>query len=392
MQQPVSSRGVVSLSKDLRLNMPISIPSTTVDVRHKRPPLKALTSIRFFAAMYVVFFHWQIGFHVTRVPLLAHFMASGYTGVTLFFVLSGFILAYNYPEVKSAKEFWIARFARIYPVYALSLLLCFIRPSTWHQSHVLAGSLLDLSLLQAWWIPLFSAINAAAWTLSVEAVFYAVFPLVLPLLRTMRPRIFALLQFCYLILVCTPAALSFTRFAHQGLQLAGLMESSFPLFRLNTFVVGVYVGARYLAQLPKDAAQPPSNSSSNLRLWLGLLSSLVLLCLAPPLVFMPLKTLLLTYAFLWVIVGLARVTWPGLTNHWMQVAGEISYGIYILQFPVGLTAGALWRHVSPSTNDFLPSVVAILTVAYVSFRWFETPARLTIRRVLTGRPVPVRAV
>ncbi|HEV2620280.1 MAG TPA: hypothetical protein VGU23_10135, partial [Acidobacteriaceae bacterium] len=108
---------------------------------------------------------------------------------------------------------------------------------------------------------------------------------------------------------------------------------------------------------------------------------------------LPLRTLLLTYAFIWVIVELADVAWPVLTNHWMQVAGEISYGIYILQFPVGLAVEALWRRcVSPTTRPLLLHVLAILVAAYVSYRWFETPARLTIRRVLTGRPVPVRAV
>jgi peptidoglycan/LPS O-acetylase OafA/YrhL len=373
--------------------VPIDMPSTMVDVRHKRPPLKALTSIRFFAAMYVVFFHMQIGFTVLRVPLVAHFMASGYTGVTLFFVLSGFILAYNYPEVRSAKEFWIARFARIYPVYALSLLLSLMRPVLWHQPHFLAGCILDFGLLQAWWIPLFSAINSAAWTLSVEAFFYAMFPLLLPLLRTMRTKIFVLLQAAYLLFVCLPAILSFSRFAQQGIQLAGLIEGSFPLFRLNTFAVGVFVGTRYLAQHRESRVKQQRSKQNNVTLPAAILSSVALLCVAPSFVFLPLRTLLLTYAFIWVIVELATVAWPILTTHWMQVAGEISYGIYILQFPVGFMVDGLWRRlVSDTIDPFLPHVLAILIAAYVSFRWFETPARLTIRRVLTGRPVPVRAV
>jgi peptidoglycan/LPS O-acetylase OafA/YrhL len=82
----------------------------------KRAPLHALTSIRFFAAIYVVLFHCGIP-HLISMPVpMANFFDSGYTGVTLFFALSGFILAYNYPRVSSRHDFWISRFARIYPV------------------------------------------------------------------------------------------------------------------------------------------------------------------------------------------------------------------------------------------------------------------------------------
>jgi peptidoglycan/LPS O-acetylase OafA/YrhL len=268
-----------------------------------------------------------------------------------------------------------------------------MRPGAWQQTHLLAGCVLDFGLLQAWWMPLFAAINAAAWTLSVEAFFYAVFPLLLPLLRMMRPKVFGLLQAAYLLFVWVPAALSFTRFAQQGLHLAWLIEGPFPLFRLNTFAVGVFVGTRFLAQHRENTAVQRRSTQSNVRLSAAVLSSVGLLCLAPSAALLPLRTLLLTYAFVWVIFELADVAWPVLTNHWMQVAGEISYGIYILQFPVGLAVDAMWRRwISPTTQPVPLHILAILAAAYVSFRWFETPARLTIRRVLTGRPVPVRAV
>jgi len=99
-----------------------AIYSQPVEVRHKLPPIKSLTSLRFFAAIYVVLFHESANpGHFVFFPLAARFVASGYTAVTLFFVLSGFILAYNYGRIRSRKEFWISRFARIYPVYFLSL-------------------------------------------------------------------------------------------------------------------------------------------------------------------------------------------------------------------------------------------------------------------------------
>jgi acyltransferase-like protein len=94
----------------------------------ERKRLDALTGLRFFAAIEVVVFHER--------ALFAHFPAflrnaisNGDVAVSLFFILSGFVLAYNYirPQEKSLRvenrEFWLARFARIYPGYFLAALM-----------------------------------------------------------------------------------------------------------------------------------------------------------------------------------------------------------------------------------------------------------------------------
>src|ERR1700730_8218729 len=87
--------------------------SKPLDIRHKLPPLRALTTIRFFAAIQVVLFHesFRSG-HIPLPPVAARIVNSGFTAVTLFFVLSGFILAYNYEAVPNKREFWVSRFAR----------------------------------------------------------------------------------------------------------------------------------------------------------------------------------------------------------------------------------------------------------------------------------------
>jgi peptidoglycan/LPS O-acetylase OafA/YrhL len=102
--------------------------------------------------------------------------------------------------------------------------------------------------------------------------------------------------------------------------------------------------------------------------------------------------LLLSFAYALVILGVAGVEWRILTNRWMQLAGEISYGIYILQLPLQRYTYFL-REVlpSPTQRDVLLAVV-IIPVCYVVFRWFEMPARLYLRRLLTGRPVAARPI
>src|SRR5260370_7164480 len=89
-----------------------------------RPRLPALTSLRFFAALHVVFFHFLAFKILPSEGWLGQISSIGYVGVSFFFVLSGFILVYTYAGRDTpARDFWRARFARIYPAFAFSLLL-----------------------------------------------------------------------------------------------------------------------------------------------------------------------------------------------------------------------------------------------------------------------------
>lgn len=145
--------------------------------------MPAVTSLRFFAAMAVVFFHFgstaagKIG-----APLwVSTVMSNGKLGVSFFFILSGFILCAVYGSRLSSPggmvKYGVARLARVYPVYVLALLVCLpvIPP------HSLSESALALSLLHAWG-PATSSLgfswNAPGWTLSVELAFYLSFILI----------------------------------------------------------------------------------------------------------------------------------------------------------------------------------------------------------------------
>jgi len=95
-----------------------------INLDYARPRLPALTSLRFFAALHVVFFHFLAFKIFTSQGWFGQISSIGYVGVSFFFVLSGFILVYTYEGRDiSAGAFWRARFARIYPALAFSLLL-----------------------------------------------------------------------------------------------------------------------------------------------------------------------------------------------------------------------------------------------------------------------------
>lgn len=94
----------------------------------RSPELDWLTALRIFAALWVVIHHFGIGIHGSpRIGWfsLPAFLEQGSMGVGVFFVLSGFILSHAYSNKPgfSAKAFLVNRFARIYPVYALALVL-----------------------------------------------------------------------------------------------------------------------------------------------------------------------------------------------------------------------------------------------------------------------------
>ena len=100
--------------------------------RELQPALTPLTSLRFLAASLVLLFHALDSFPQASVlqlprPML-NVLESGFIGVSVFFILSGFILGYNYLAMdfappRARRQFWAARFARIYPVYLLGMVL-----------------------------------------------------------------------------------------------------------------------------------------------------------------------------------------------------------------------------------------------------------------------------
>src|SRR2546425_9611817 len=94
-----------------------------------KPRLVALTSLRFFAAIIVVLYHCgQSTLQFMPLPFRG-LIKNGYGAVGFFFVLSGFVLAYSYyTPMRSGVHgdqgvFWTNHFARIYPIYAIALLI-----------------------------------------------------------------------------------------------------------------------------------------------------------------------------------------------------------------------------------------------------------------------------
>jgi peptidoglycan/LPS O-acetylase OafA/YrhL len=145
--------------------------------------LDSLTALRFFAAISIVIEHSKSAFR--SMNWIPHFHYD--FGVSFFFVLSGFILCYtyrNFDSVGSARRFYVARIARVWPLhlFMLGAFLVAIPQQGWFfggtDGYHLAIFLANVFLIHAW-IPViafFFSLNAVSWSISTEAFFYLIFP------------------------------------------------------------------------------------------------------------------------------------------------------------------------------------------------------------------------
>lgn len=150
------------------------------------PDLRALTTLRFFAALWVVLYTAWPYLDVSFVPVA---VTKGYLGVEAFFILSGFILSHVYLEAAGEKRFryggflW-ARIARVYPLHLVTLFgMIGLGVAATVAGLSIDGSLTDwralpahLTMTHAWGLAPSAAFNHPSWSISAEWFAYLSFP------------------------------------------------------------------------------------------------------------------------------------------------------------------------------------------------------------------------
>jgi peptidoglycan/LPS O-acetylase OafA/YrhL len=369
-----------------------------MDLPDKRPRLPGLTSLRFFAAFHVVMFHLY-SMHILEGAGMYRRLASiGYVGVSLFFVLSGFILVYTYAGREWTKgEFWRARFARIYPAYLFSLVVT--APSffyvciklkdmdipffAWFKTHLVLSATLVPPLLQAWVPNAALAWNPPAWSLSVEAFFYVVFPLLVGwLMRTRRNTLAWVALASWLVSFALSTGYWLLKpdgVAHtddQFLNLVWLNALKFnPLARLPEFVLGMCLGFLFLRKAVDRKWATPL-------LLGGVVTFLAIAMVSPQIPYPILHDSALAPAFAAIIFGLAlRPEWiTFLEVRPLVLLGDASYTLYLLHsliLGVYFSPFGQLRHISfwgIAIGLSIPIVVSLLV-----YRWIEEPARRWLR-------------
>ncbi|WP_280863912.1 acyltransferase family protein [Falsiroseomonas frigidaquae] len=351
---------------------------------NKRPaePLPALTSLRFLAALAVVLFHvpYVLPASVGLVPL-----GQGALGVSFFFVLSGFILRHAHaPEDFRPLPFYRRRAARVLPLhYATLLVWIWLFFASWGNSLVekINSGVANFLAIHA----LFSGhlftlgYNAVSWSISVEIIFYALFPLLLAGRRALH-----LFIACALVVVLMPPGVAvaldqaFTSFFHFH-----------PAARLLEFSAGMALHALWRHLRPTEGVATVVQ--------LGAI--LLLLVLVPASAGLPahLRNLVLLAPFGLLILGFA---WHGpltrlLSRPLSVLLGEASFALY-------MTHHMLFRLLDPWLAGLgaavaLPvAVAAAVLLSIAVFLLFERPVRNLLNRpaspghsrVLAATPVP----
>jgi peptidoglycan/LPS O-acetylase OafA/YrhL len=174
--------------------------------------LPSLTGLRFFAAFLILVGHGTpMMLKLTPNPQLLINVTDCFleVGMELFFVLSGFVIHYNYaavghlPQPRNLAKFYIARFARIYPLYILFLTLMLVL-----NGGALRALWFYLGLTQSWvyiiirGVPLIGHLSSfITWSISTEWFFYCLYPIVAWLLTRTRHRLTAALVLTALALL-----------------------------------------------------------------------------------------------------------------------------------------------------------------------------------------------
>ena len=218
----------------------------------QRDHIKPLTGLRWIAALFVYMSH-TVGDNNLPASLLK-FTENGYNGVTIFFVLSAFILTVNYHgrlNLRNTHRYLTARAARILPIYYTVLVFVLLQTKlmsgeipSWSWKHVL--------LIQVWDadVGVSMGLNGPAWSIGVEVFFYLVFPFLLilfsRLLRKLGPSFvltvigIILISLFYFKFRNGPIDVGDSNSTHRWLYRS-------PLTRIGDFVYGIGLAGIYLS-------------------------------------------------------------------------------------------------------------------------------------------------
>lgn len=364
--------------------------------------LPALTGLRFFLGIWVVFHHLLgkgalLDHWSTTLPdAIQSLLRGGYLAVQSFFLLSGFVLAQTYAATRwnrtSLTRFAIARFARIYPAYLLSLVMI-----SWFALEFLlkpgrtvadkAGVLADYAfVLQGWTGSLNVGWNTPAWSLSCEFFFYLCFPLIfLWLGKGSMTRVYSVLAASFIVPIL--------------LVHAGVPEKWKPVHHFADFAAGIAAARIY-------GAINLSRLRSSFRRYFGFWLSVGALgggaafithphwldgtVMALGTVLRPLNVALL--------IGLAiggGFVVRLLSTEVAGYLGKASYSMYILHIPLlwwfSRYTTFRWGSAPPAWVGFL-FVAVVIGFSIAAFELVETPANRWIRDWAAARLRPASQI
>ncbi len=341
-----------------------------------------LNFIRFVLALGVLLYHYGVNYYPFNLPAVKTLIMNSSFRVSFFFFISGFVMSMVYakqvPALK-ASYFYKRRFTRIYPVYWLAFIwtivvVLFLKDALPKGLIVILHALGLQSLYPGYLLDL----NFTTWSISVELVFYLLFPFLLRwMMRFSLKKLVAVS--CVIWILQSVQHVLFVEYFYNGTKAMEEFISAFPLWHFSTFFAGM-VTARLIAL---DAFGETFKKNALFVFILTLLGFICIIYLPNPF----LKYIhngLLSPLFLLVIVSLyydRSLLHRVLSNRHVSSLGDLSYVLFIFQYPVWVTC----TEFAPpdfinSSWFFLIYFMCLIAVARLVNRYFEKPMLLKLRQ------------
>ena len=196
--------------------------------------LDALTGLRGIAAWMVVLFHVRLSLTSLLPAWTVSALGKGYLAVDLFFMLSGFVLWYNYADrlrgggKAAVADFLWRRFARIWPLHAVIMAIFVVYAlalvARGNDTTLFPFDQLPMHflLVQNWGMTTRLTWNHPAWSISTELAAYLVFPLFVAALRWERLGTATLSAICAMLLGSVTLLFAWHGYDNLGSNITGL--------------------------------------------------------------------------------------------------------------------------------------------------------------------------
>lgn len=347
--------------------------------------IESIDGLRGIAMLMVLLYHvhaWLPG--LAALPSWYLFPISlGFSGVDLFFVLSGFSLYYAWmrqeQQTKSVhiRKYYWRRFWRIYPPYIIAFFIPLI-PEMWSAPlSAIKEAIWHILLIHNYSETYFYGVNGPLWSIAVEAQFYVLFPIIVLLIKKWGLAPVVVAGIVIGLLYRTGVYLYFDDLTYR--QVPKPYLQGFWLARIPNFLLGILLAFKWV-NLPESGKD---NSKQGV---LILFSGILTLAGTWIVIFyfrhssMIIRELGFAAGYALIVYGALKGALQSiLTSRWLLFTGKISYSFYLTHAPVILLLGYYARTTAGDISVVAGVLVMMLSilvsygVAYLYYRWIETP-------------------
>lgn len=318
--------------------------------------IDVINALRAFAALFVAWGHFVAG----QGKWLSLSGKYGYLGVHIFFVISGFVIPWSLYRasytLRHYGRFLVKRNIRLYPPYLASIAISIVAANyifapLFHLPSVTVTArslLLHFAYLND--IVGVPWVNVVYWTLAIEFQWYLLVGLMFPLLASRNK----LARF---------TGIAGMMVAYFAIGNDRLIFHSIPIFLVGVFVFQYRVGIIAVREM------------------LGFIAVMVLAMIGP---------------IGWIVAGVSvttamLITFSKFHNRGLDRVGDVSYSLYLLHLPIGVTVIGLLSHYLPYTGSYMivldvVGVVVSGLAAWMMYQTVEKPSQNMSSAIRFNRP------